>query len=539
MAIEGALQDVGLADICQLLSMGRKTGCLSLTDRTNFGFIYFEDGRVIYASVLDRPHRIGELLVRNGVITREELSDAMEAQAHEQDVRLGTLLLRSGVIEPEELNTYVRLQIEEAVYHLFTWNRGSFHFDADQRPDEDEATLVSIPVENLLMEGARRVDEWTQIEQEIPTLDIVFAVVKSPEGADDVEVTGHQRRLLPLIDGERTVRQIIEESGLVRFDVGKALFPLARAGFISEVGRRQPVDDEGEGHPIAAHLELGGAFYDAGMLEDAAREYEEALAVDPDHAGAHFRLGVIALRRGEFETALGSFDLLPDDVRGSYPVLRNRALALELMGRFDDALAVLEDAGELQPDDHGVTLARGIVFLMKGDVKSARQTLNAYRRALGAVTPPPAFYAYAVLASGLAGRYEDAVSVGREGLEHHPGCGELLVNQAALLRELGREKAAEALYVRATHQSPPPAQAHKALGDAAFEREDHREARTQFEKAQRLAPRLGDDLYVKLARLAERDDDDDAARLLLTRALELNPDNEAARTQLEALDTAP
>ena len=52
MAIEGALQDVSLADICQLLSMGRKTGCLTMTDRSNFGYIYFESGRVIYASVL-------------------------------------------------------------------------------------------------------------------------------------------------------------------------------------------------------------------------------------------------------------------------------------------------------------------------------------------------------------------------------------------------------------------------------------------------------------------------------------------------------
>ena len=82
MAIEGALQDVALADICQLLAMGMKTGCLSLTDRSNFGYIYFERGRVIYASVLNRPDRLGELLVRNGVISRAQLSAAMEAQSN-------------------------------------------------------------------------------------------------------------------------------------------------------------------------------------------------------------------------------------------------------------------------------------------------------------------------------------------------------------------------------------------------------------------------------------------------------------------------
>src|SRR5688572_7867829 len=107
MAIEGALQDVTLADICQLLAMGMKTGCLSLTDRSNFGYVYFEKGRVIYASVLNRPDRLGELLVRNGVITRADLSAAMEAQAHEKGMRLGELLVRNGAITQEKLQRYI------------------------------------------------------------------------------------------------------------------------------------------------------------------------------------------------------------------------------------------------------------------------------------------------------------------------------------------------------------------------------------------------------------------------------------------------
>jgi hypothetical protein len=66
MSIEGSLADVGLADICQLLALGRKTGCLTVTDRSNFGYLYFEKGRVIHAMVLSRPVRLGEVLVKNG-----------------------------------------------------------------------------------------------------------------------------------------------------------------------------------------------------------------------------------------------------------------------------------------------------------------------------------------------------------------------------------------------------------------------------------------------------------------------------------------
>ena len=159
MAIEGALQDVSLADICQLLGMGMKTGCLSITDRSNFGYIYFEKGRVIYASVLNRKDRLGELLARNHVITRKDLQTATEIQAEQKNRRLGEILVDIEALTEEELNKYVQMQIEEAVYHLFAWSQGSFHFDPDQKLEEEGIFLVDIPAENLLLEGARRVDE--------------------------------------------------------------------------------------------------------------------------------------------------------------------------------------------------------------------------------------------------------------------------------------------------------------------------------------------------------------------------------------------
>ena len=74
MAIEGSLADVGLADISQLLSLGRKTGCLTVTDRSNFGYIYFEKGRVVYASVLNRPDRLNAVnwALATDLIPKEE-----------------------------------------------------------------------------------------------------------------------------------------------------------------------------------------------------------------------------------------------------------------------------------------------------------------------------------------------------------------------------------------------------------------------------------------------------------------------------------
>jgi tetratricopeptide (TPR) repeat protein len=128
------------------------------------------------------------------------------------------------------------------------------------------------------------------------------------------------------------------------------------------------------------------------------------------------------------------------------------------------------------------------------------------------------------------------VALGREGLALYPDSAPLLVNTAAALEERGDEQTAAALYTRAVTLSPVPPQAHKALGDRAYARGDLDQARVHYEKAVKIDPRLGDDVYLRLGTLAHGDADTDVARLLWRRALDLNPANEAVRAHLELLD---
>ena len=536
MAIEGSLQDVNLADICQLLGMGRKTGCLSITDRSNFGYIYFEKGRVIYASVLNRPDRLGELLVRNHVITRKDLSQAMERQALERGKRLGEILVAQGSIDQEKLQRYIQMQIEEAVYHLFAWTQGSFHFDADQKPDEDGIFLVNINVDSLLMEGARRVDEWSLIEKKIPSFDIVLQLDKHPEESEEeVELSKEQRKILPFIDGVRTVTEIMNEAGLVEFETGKALFGLIQGGFVSRAGEKSTVAETGGDAQLQEHLNLGVAFYRSGMMEDATREFEAALEQDPKQGRANFMLGLIAFRASRLEDALQRFGAMPEGQRDSHAVQRNRALALELRGRYDEALQALEAAHRARPEDLDVHLLKGIVHLKARNPAKALEALRAYRTNPKLKKPSALYYTYTVLASAVAGDLDYAVAVGREGLGHYPESGPVLVNTGAVLERRGEVEAAEALYKRAVAVSPTPPQAHKNLGDQAWARGDHEGARVQYEKAVKLNPRLGDDVYLRLGTLAYKDNDRDVALLLWRRAMDLNPHNEAVRTNLEML----
>ncbi|TFH65624.1 MAG: DUF4388 domain-containing protein [Gemmatimonadales bacterium] len=541
MAIEGSLADVSLADICQLLALGRKTGCLTVTDRSNFGYIYFKDGRVVYASVLNRPDRLGDILVKNGVIQPDDLSRAIEEQGMGSQRRLGDILVELGSLSREELQKWVALQVEEAVFHLFPWDQGSFQFNPRERPDEGQLLLVTLSIDGLLLEGAQRVDEWSQIQKEVHSLDLIFKIRRDPREVEEVELSEDQKKPLPLLDGTRTVRELVMESGLVEFVTGKAIYELVKAGFVQSVGgKAQEVEGESE-QLLQEHVRLGQAFYRAGMLEDSAKEFHAALEMNPTEATARFRLGLIGLKAGEPEGALEHFDAIPAEWAAKPAVLRNRALALEGLGRFEEALGALRKAEGKAIGDPALILARAISELKAGDSAAARSTLMEYRNRIGKKeSPPPLYFAFAVLAAAASGNLDEAVSLGREGMKVHPAEPSILVNTGAILDHKGNHEAAEQYFIRAlTCGSEVPAQAHKNLGDQAFRRGDLRAAQSQYEQAVRLNHSLGDDVFLKLGQIASGAGDTNLAVLLLGRAVEINPDNEDARSRLADLSTPP
>src|SRR5258705_5941637 len=235
MAIKGSLKEASLPDVLQLLALGQKSGCLSIADRSNFGYIYFDKGRICYASIVNRRDRLGDILVKHEKISQEQLDAAIHRQAKERDNKLGEILVAQTVITQGDLERYMRMQIEESVYYLFTWTQGTFNFEADVRPEQQDF-LVSINPESLLLEGARRVDEWSLIEKKIPSFDLIFVVDRDRLEISDAKMTETQDRLLPLLDGSRDVNQVIEDSGLGGAEGGKALYGRVTGGVADRRG---------------------------------------------------------------------------------------------------------------------------------------------------------------------------------------------------------------------------------------------------------------------------------------------------------------
>ncbi|HXL10365.1 MAG TPA: DUF4388 domain-containing protein, partial [Gemmatimonadales bacterium] len=243
MAIKGSLKEASLPDVLQLLALGQKTGCLSIADRSNFGYIYFDKGRICYASIVNRRDRLGDILVKHAKITDEQLAAAIHRQSKARGKKLGEILVGMGVITQTDLERYMRVQIEESVYYLFTWTQGTFNFEADVRPDQQDFQ-VSINPESLLLEGARRVDEWSLIEKKIPSFDLIFVLDKDRLAISEATLTDAQQRVLPLLDGARDVHHVIEDSGLGEFEIGKALYGLITAGYVHRAGRTASPADQ-------------------------------------------------------------------------------------------------------------------------------------------------------------------------------------------------------------------------------------------------------------------------------------------------------
>src|SRR5437016_3631429 len=349
MAIKGSLKEASLPDVLQLLALGQKTGCLSIADRSNFGYIYFEKGRICYASIVNRRDRLGDIMVKHGKITQSQLEAAVHRQTKEHGKKLGEVLVGMGVITQADLERYVRVQIEESVYYLFTWTQGTFNFESDVRPERQDF-LVSINPESLLLEGARRVDEWSLIEKKIPSFDLIFVVDKDRLAISEAKLTDTQQRLLPLLDASRDVNQVIEDSGLGEFEIGKALYGLITAGFVHRAGRTaSPADAQITDARVEEHRNLGVAFYKTAMLDEAAREFRRVAELRPGEANAHFYIGLVALKQARWREAMEALRQAAEKGGGRPAVLHNLAVLKELSGDLTGAEDLVRAARKNEP----------------------------------------------------------------------------------------------------------------------------------------------------------------------------------------------
>ncbi len=174
MAFQGSLAELHLPDIIQLVSVSGKTGVFHLSDAAHRGNIWLHEGRIVHAETED-------------------------------------------------------LYGEEAVYALAIWRAGEFRFEAATAAPRQTIQKSNT---NLLMEAARRLDEWRVLSKKIPSVELVpeFVILENREG--QINLNTMEWLLLSKIDGERSVRQIAAAAGMGVFDAAKLLYGLVATNLI-------------------------------------------------------------------------------------------------------------------------------------------------------------------------------------------------------------------------------------------------------------------------------------------------------------------
>ncbi|KAA0252774.1 DUF4388 domain-containing protein [Acidobacteria bacterium ACD] len=262
MALEGTLRDFSLSDILQLISLQRKTGVLTLKSPDDTVALGFDEGKLVSAESAARrmDTRLGTVLVKTRRLSGEQLARALEIQS-ETLQRLGFILLKHGFCTAEDLRTGLDAQIRKITYALFRWTDGDYVFAQQDHVDYDHEFVTPIGVESLLMEGARMLDEWPIISKVVRSPDVVYQRVpvsqrvvpaEADEHAEEIGESTFERRarqgreepirvtraewaVYELVDGRRSVGDIVERTFLSDFEGTKAVYELLTRGLIDEV----------------------------------------------------------------------------------------------------------------------------------------------------------------------------------------------------------------------------------------------------------------------------------------------------------------
>jgi len=227
MALEGSLRDFGLADILQMIFFQRKTGVLVLESRIDRVRLLFAEGNIVGAESRKRieANRLGKVLVKKGILEENELLSILDEQRR-TNIKLGTILIKRGFAEKGIIQDVITEQIKETVVQIFNWKQGTYEFTPQEVPVEKELNIF-LDTQHLLMEGLRIVDEWSLIEGKL-ALDTVF----TRKDSGIAGLTGEEKDILPLVDGENDVSTIIDITAKDDFVVSKALISLMEKGAI-------------------------------------------------------------------------------------------------------------------------------------------------------------------------------------------------------------------------------------------------------------------------------------------------------------------
>lgn len=287
------------SSMVQSISGQRRTGTLRVIGPDeDEKMIYFNRGNVELVLAKHRKFLLGEALVKYGKLGKEQLEEAL-ARQRKSGKELGKVLVEMGVLTERDIQEAVAFQITEEVCDIFTWEKVDCEFLENQTTPEikkilDQGIRIAVNPESLIMEAARRIDEWEIIKKIVPSTKDVFQATPASFHYFQEDGWDAEREVLSLIDGVRDVAEVIQKARMSKFDALKVLHKLASNGEVVPV-------------PGPRLVELGLRFSNEGNLRKAIRLFERAEELGVEGLEVDHKLARAYEAMGNAEKAVSKF----------------------------------------------------------------------------------------------------------------------------------------------------------------------------------------------------------------------------------------
>jgi hypothetical protein len=244
MALKGNLRDFSTTQLLNLINLAKKTGTLVIEGPSQAAQLAFRNGKLVYAQLGQEDGNLTEILHKAGKLTDEQARVLNERARSSSDKELGLLLINAGYVSQTDILLSIRAHVLDIVYRLITWADGMFRFDQTLVPGDDKIT-VPIELENVIIEGARRMREWERLAEELPSLDMALKFTEHPNvNIRDMKLSVEEWRVVSFINPKNSMRAVAKANKLSDLEIRRIVYGLLQAGLVEVIrpqGAPQPV----------------------------------------------------------------------------------------------------------------------------------------------------------------------------------------------------------------------------------------------------------------------------------------------------------
>lgn len=252
MPLQGNIRDFSTTQLLNLINLAKKSGTLTIfegvhtgekdamgKDKMNAGKerakVSFNTGKLIFASTAAQDGNLVSVLNKAGKLTDDQARIIRERAKNTADKALALLLINANYVSQSDIVSSIQQHTLDVVYNLLTWAEGPFRFDDGMLPGSDRI-MVPIDLENVIIEGSRRIREAEKLTEHLPNLDFALKFPENPkEKFKGIQLSVEEWRVVSFVNPKNSIRQIAKANNMSDMEIRRIVYGLEQAGLVEMV----------------------------------------------------------------------------------------------------------------------------------------------------------------------------------------------------------------------------------------------------------------------------------------------------------------